>query len=319
MSGNETRQTGAPLELTPYRLKDYFKEVKGNPPMFKTGYPELDDLIQIPCGAITIIAARPAHGKTAFQLNLLANFLKDSKRQKFYFFSYEEARKYIVTKLIMIMAGKTLRTKKNFNFNDYLDYMKYRSTRKHVKDPIIEDAIDKYDKLTSNNRLFIFDRHFKDTELAPLLRNLGKQKNVGAVFIDYIQKIPVGQTNPGWNRYQEIKLVLEKLLDVLKDTNFPIIMGAQLKRSTSKKDSLSSLRLDYLREAGDIEQDANIVLGISNPAGDDGQKKSEQEENLNKIKVFVLKNRSGVSGKEVSLAFDRPTLRIYDNTYGGEG
>ena len=90
-------------------------------------------------------------------------------------------------------------------------------------------------------------------------------------------------------------------------------MGAQLKRSPSNKNpSLSTLRLDDLRESGDIEQDANLVLGILIPPGDSKRKKGEQEKG---VQVFVLKNRSGVAGDTVSLKFDGPTQRFLDNTF----
>ena len=208
MSGKGTGEASDSQELTSYRLKDLIKDVKGDLPGLKTGYAKLDKLIQIPRGALTIIAARTSHGKTALQLNLLANFLrdKDNKRQKFYFFSYEEARKVIATKLIMIMAGKTLKLTKNLNA--YLNYLKYRSNKSHRKDPDIEKAIEEYNQLSSTNRLFISDEHFKVTDLVSCLDNLRKTGTVGAVFIDYIQKVPSDQTNPGGQRYQEIKQTL---------------------------------------------------------------------------------------------------------------
>ena len=45
-----------------------------------------------------------------------------------------------------------------------------------------------------------------------------------------------------------------------KAFKIPIIMGAQLEKG--KADEV--VKLDQLREAGDIEQDANLILGVYN-------------------------------------------------------
>ena len=278
MSGRGTGEPANSQELTSYRLKDLIKEVQETPPGLKTGYAGLDKLIWIPREGLTIIAGRPKHGKTSFQLNLLVNFLRDpvNKRQEFYFFSYEEARKYIATKLIMIMAGTILQF--DDNQTAYLNYLKYRSRPKHRKDPKIEEAIKKYDKLSSANQLFIFDDHFKFKELASKLKRLGNNGKVGAVFIDYIQRVPYGQTNFGMARYEQIKDISATLLEISQKNNFPIIMGAQLRRSSSTKNpGLSSLNLDYLRESGDIEQDAHLVLGIYNHGKDKKRMKTRRQ------------------------------------------
>ena len=90
----------------------------------RTGYKALDQYVRIPRGAITVVAGRPANGKTSFQLNLLVNMLRNpaNRNYNFYFFSYEEAQKYITAKLIMIMAGEVLHDFKNLDA--YLGYLK---------------------------------------------------------------------------------------------------------------------------------------------------------------------------------------------------
>ena len=66
-----------------------------------------------------------------------------------------------------------------------------------------------------------------------------------------------------------------------------------------------------VREAGDIEQDASLVLGIYNPsmqkAQDEGEDLTEPEVDL---KITVLKNRDGIVNLSKTLKFYRPTLTI---------
>ena len=45
--------------------------------------------------------------------NLLVNLVKRYPEKKFYYFSYEEARKAIGLKLLMILSGETLSEKTN--------------------------------------------------------------------------------------------------------------------------------------------------------------------------------------------------------------
>ena len=69
-------------------------------------------------------------------------------------------------------------------------------------------------------------------------------------IIDYIQRIPIPSQS---QRYLDIKMISSLLLEQAVSQDIPIILGAQLNRGT--EGGLSSLR-----EGGDIEQDANLVL-----------------------------------------------------------
>lgn len=87
------------------------------------------------------------------------------------------------------------------------------------------------------------------------------KKKVAAVFIDYVQKLTTEEESA--NRQQEIQKICQSLLSTALDTRVEssIILGAQLNRNVT---SFEELTLDKMRESGDIEQDANLVLGIWN-------------------------------------------------------
>ena len=110
-------------ELKCYGWDDLGRDLTQMRPGHQTGYKALDEYVRIPRGAITVVAGRPANGKTSFQLNLLINMLRNpvNRNSNFYFISYEEAKKYITAKLIMIMAGEVLHDKENLNA--YLTYL----------------------------------------------------------------------------------------------------------------------------------------------------------------------------------------------------
>lgn len=318
--------TGAELELSkalrdirssrgvvapePYLVEDLTADIKATSPALATGYQKLDEIARLPVGAITIIAGRPGHGKTTFQLNLLVNMLRAYPGKKFYFFSYEEARKAIATKLLMILAGVELN--RDTNYGAYVNYLQEKRGTK----PKIEQAIKEYEQLTSTGRLLISDKMYAGEDLASVIGLLAKSGDTGAVIVDYIQKIPLLRPSQS-QRYLDIKLVSGMLLEQAVSQDIPLILGAQLGRDRTQG---SKPRLDNLRESGDIEQDANLVIGLYN----DAVEKMEEESYQSPVKmdpqvdleISVLKNRAGIAGRAYTLTFSRPILTITDKSSG---
>ena len=289
----------------PYLVEDLSKDILSTSPALATGYRELDKVARIPVGALTIIAGRPGHGKTTLQLNLLVNMLKSNSDKSFYFFSYEESRKALATKLIMILAGVTLN--EPTNYGAYVNYLQYNRDSNEK----IERAIKEYEKLSSTGRLLISDRMYTAEDLATVIGLLARGGAAGAVIVDYIQKIPLQR--PSSQRYLDIKQVSALLLEQAVTQDLPIILGAQLGRSP---DRAIKVKLDNLRESGDIEQDANLVLGLFTKAVEDLEDKDQpagyQAPGVVDIQVTVLKNRAGPAGSKYILEYNRPIMTITD-------
>lgn len=316
--------TGAELELSkalrdirnsrgveppePYLIDDLSRDILSTPPALFTGYKKLDDVARIPIGAITIIAGRPGHGKTTLQLNLLVNMLRRYPNKKFYFFSYEESRRAIATKLIMLLAREMLSQKTNSEA--YLNYFQ----EKRGSNQKIEQAIKEYEKLTTSGRLLISDKTYTAEDLSLVIGLLAKGGDTGAVIVDYIQKIPLLRPSQG-QRYLDIKQVSALLLEQAVSQEIPIILGAQLNRNSAG----GAPKLQDMRESGDIEQDANLVLALYTEAVENLEKEDYKApaklDTEVDIQVEVLKNRGGEPGRKLTLAFNRPILTISDKTY----
>lgn len=286
----------------PYLLDDLTADILATSPGLRTDYSSLDEILRIPQGAITIVAGRPGHGKTTLLLNLLVNQVRLYPGRAFYYFSYEEARKFIALKLIMLMAGQVLN--EDFNQGAYINYLKEkRGTNKDI-----EEAISKYQRLTEEGRLLISDSMPAGEDLAATIDWLAQRGETGAVFVDYIQKIPLQR--PLQQRYLEIKMVSALLLQQAVQQDIPIILGAQLGRA---KGTLSKVTLDNLRESGDIEQDSSLVIGLYNESVEETEREGQPAKAREvELKVSVLKQRGGVAGRSQVLTFDRPILRIKD-------
>ncbi len=291
----------------PYMLADLEKDISTMSEGLSSGYASLDKLFKIPSGALSIVAGRPGHGKTSLQLNMLLNMARGYKDKAFYFFSYEEAARTLAIKLIMLMAGKVL--SEGFNLQAYIHYLK----EQRGTDKAIDKAIQEYQELTSSGRLWLLDSRLSAEDLASTIGYLAKSSEVGTVFVDYIQKVSLQRPQQG-QRYLEIKRVSELMLEQAVSLDIPIILGAQLGRSSG---SDTKVRLDNLRESGDIEQDANLVLGLYNEAVDKIEEDKPDRSRQISLQVSVLKNRQGAAGLSSVLTFERPTLRIIDKEWQG--
>jgi len=300
----------------PYTMPDLLRDLEKTQDGLKTGYKDLDRYLHIPRGAISIIAGRPGHGKTTFLLNLALNMARQNPDKKFYFFSYEEAERWLAVKLLMMACGHVFNKQKNLAA--YIEYLKglYPGGREFV----IEEAREEVGELLSSGRITLVYRNAPADEVADMIRAFADRENMGAVFLDYIQKVPAMPQDNGrfTAAYQKIQAASETLRDAAVNADIPLIMGAQFRR-TDKIDKKGVLRLDNLRESGDIEQDANVVLGMYNKAA------ADLEETLNTpgvefttpeqvdINVAILKNRGGAAGKEITLSFRPQVLQINDH------
>lgn len=299
-----------PELYTQARLLD---DVSRMQPGLSTGYAALDEEMRIPRGAITILAGRPGHGKTAMMLNMMLRMAQQPANagKSFFFFSYEEARARLAIKSLMILSGVMLHQQQNREA--FIHYLKEK--RQAEPQAKIEEALRRYGELTDSGRIWMMDQQLVAEDLALLIGQLAERHEVGAVFVDYIQKI--GPRKPGSMIYADIKRSSALLLEQAVKRDVPIIMGAQLSRLAQKelaraKDGQGDgdepeLSLDMLREAGDIEQDAHTVLGLVNMDKVKGKPTGE-------LVVSSMKARDGSSGWKKSLKFIGPTQEIKDGS-----
>lgn len=306
----DLRAKAASRIIDPYRLQKLGEDIAQTKPGLKTGYKSLDELVTIPQGAITIIAGRPSHGKTTLLLNLFLNMIESYPDKHFLFFSYEETKRQVGLKIINILSGELIDEKQNLTQLE--NYLRGHNTGR----PEVEKGKTKFNAFTENGRLWVIDEPYFADELVDTIAFLNERHDIGAVFIDYLQKVKIkGQYQ---TRQIEIQKISERLLETAKGLSLPIILGVQLGRD---KEHADKVRLDSLRESGDLEQDANLVIGLYNEAM---QKAQEREQTLEQtlkqkevyLRLTILKNRNGVVNEDVTLRFDRPTLTIWEGEKG---
>lgn len=292
-----------------YTFQDFINEIKLTPPILKTGITTLDHFCGIPHGAITLVAGRPSHGKTTFMFNLMVNMSYVYPKKKFYFFSYEEQKKFILIKILNRLINKDIVISNYTGLSTNLERLKAYLKDNRSDITYIEEGKEKLKSMLESGRIEIIDKPYAVEDLAAVINHLHSKENIGAVFIDYIQRIRTNFKNQ--DKRVEIANISDYILNnIAKETGLPVILGAQFNRGAGE-----SPKLEHLKEAGNLEEDANLVLSVYQEARENEQSSGKRDVEL---EIKALKNRDGAVNTKTVLKFDRYTGNIsdYDSTWG---
>lgn len=301
--------------LRPYTAEELLRDLKEAPEGLQTGFQSLDALLTVPQAAITLVAARPSHGKTTFLTNLFLRMIEKYPQGSFAFFSYEETRVALALNMVNILGGHALHARKNKYALQ--QYFKTGGDLSGHKVPVLDKAWEKFSHYVEQRRLMLFEENLDAEALAQCIQAEKKRNpNLSGVFIDYIQKIK-WEGAAASSRQVELQRISGRILEAAKATGLPIILAAQLGRPVktrdAREDTRKGIRLDNLRESGDIEQDANLVLGLLNETMDAGEERGgELSPQQQQLSVTILKNRSGIAGATIPLRFVPQVLRVED-------
>jgi len=151
------------------------------------------------------------------------------------------------------------------------------------------------------------------------LSNFKKRGEIGAVFVDYVQRIR--SEHPSTTQRDTVNTASRELVASAVEFGCPFIVGAQFNREASKGEKEEGLH--DLKESGNLEEDANTVLSIVNisravrdakkesAASYNGNKDKEEEEKQELLKINVLKSRDGHQRKGF-LVFSNRFWRVKD-------
>lgn len=265
-----------PERVKPKSLSDLAKSFKGNyfkdkdQDRFKTGFARIDKAIAgLDDGDLIILAARPAVGKSALILQLIRKFGREGK--KVAYFNLEMGEEQIYQRAVASTSGIDM-------------------TRVRLAKAFLNDEKEKFDKgnnlLEEEANVFPFNGTFTINEI----RAIQKQYQYDLIAIDYLQLISV-QTKRN-NRAAEVGDISRGLKGIARDFGVPVIALSQLNRvSEMNKDKEPTM--SELRESGDIEQDASVILLMWNPNMEDETEKA----------IKVEKSRNGYKDRE-KLYFD---------------
>ncbi len=226
---------------------------------------------------LTIIAARPGMGKTAFVVSSMRNAAVDHNNAVA-IFSLEMSATQLMLRMISAEAE--------------IDSEKLRKGQLEPHE--WQQLHHRLDKL-SKSPIFIDDTPaLSILELRAKCRRLKAQYDIQMVIIDYLQLMS-GDDGSGLsgNREQEIATISRSLKNLSKEINVPVLALSQLSRAVETRGGDKRPQLSDLRESGSIEQDADMVIFLYRPE----YYKITEDEKGNSTEglgeVIIAKNRAG--------------------------
>lgn len=263
-------------EIAKENKDNYFKEREVKP--LYLGFDKLDELLGgLEGGDMIVIGARPAVGKSALVTQITSNLAKQGKRIGFY--NLEMQNKQVYERFVVSESGiglTRLRRAIKFLGDEEERFNKANETLEKAENIVI----------TSGGAKSVSD-----------IRIESKHMDYDIIIIDYMQLLKAETTYRG-NRAAEVGEISRSIKNLAMELNIPIIALSQLNRVSEMKDTKEPTMAE-LREAGNIEQDASVIILLWNLNADDKTKKG----------CKVEKNRQGESGKVV-LKFDGNLMRF---------
>ncbi len=227
---------------------------------------------------LIILAGRPAMGKTALALAILANAGIDYKKTVA-FFSLEMGNTQLVQRILCRQA----------QVNMHLLRTGRLPQRDFPKLGLASGPI-------SESKIFIDDHPALNIlELRAKCRRLKAQHGLDMVMVDYLQLMQGAGRQE--NRQQEISQISRGLKGLAKELDLPVIALSQLSRAVEQRTSGDGEpKLSDLRESGAIEQDADLVMFVYR------DEVYNKEAEKGKAKIILAKQRNGPIG-DVPLTF----------------
>lgn len=230
---------------------------------------------RFPTGTISYIGARPGRGKTTILVNIALDALNQGK--PVIFVTTEETTKQILTRFILC---KTATSNPSDGRLVYDSFKPRTALYNYIKDnarnlpqmPVdnrdfFGEASDTIGEYINNKKLTIFEAYGATWQ--ELTDFISDQEAGSVILIDYIQHLKSPENLATQTRQIQIQETSHQLADLAGLYGLILICGAQFNREAKgngqgKPDLLKADSFDEtsFREAGDIEQDGHILIGI---------------------------------------------------------
>ena len=251
-----------------------------------TGYIDLDKLLGgFQRTDLIILAARTSVGKTSFALNLAVN-ASIKHNATVAVFSLEMSAEQLASRLLSMESG--------------VDSPRIRSAHLNEQETRKLDA--------AMNHLAKAPIWVDDTPSIPIMelrskaRRLAAEHNLDMIVVDYLQLVG---SSGGESRVQELGQISRALKALARELRVPVIALSQLSRAVEQR-TPHIPQLSDLRESGNLEQDADVVLFIYRD-----EKYNPDSDKRGVADIIVAKHRNGPTG-QVQLLFLERTTKFLD-------
>lgn len=261
------RIVGMEQALTEFMSGQTVKE-----PYVPWGFGELDRRLYVKRGKFVLIGGYPSHGKTALALQFAWTMSKDLRVG---FFSLETDDGTLMERIVANVANVSMSKIKRRELDEE-DYATIASASDHISQRKLE--------IIMASGMTVAD-----------IMATSQRRRYDIVYIDYVQLI---RGDSRKNRYEQVTEVSTALHTMCQTTGITIVGLAQLSRpDVTPSGKQRAPRMSDLRESGQLEQDADVVMMLYKQYPDDPHSQRI---------LAIEKNKEGITGK-VTLNFDGDT------------
>lgn len=269
-------------------------------PRVPTGIAAFDaENVGLPHDGLVIVAGRPSSGKTSLAMQLARNAAVTTGKGAL-IFSMEMSRH----SLMQIIAGGVAGVDTNHIRRNQLD----------------EDEKFRLGTVASQiagmNLLINDHSAMSPARMMAIAKMRRMRGEIGAIVVDYLQ-LADGKDGVSKNgtRQEEVAYISRSLKAMSRDMGCPVIALSQLSRP-KKGDETKRPQLSDLRESGQIEQDADVVMFVHRPE----QHVTDPTEKAvlhGCAEIIVAKFREGVTSL-IECRFEHAFQRFVQDSYGSE-
>lgn len=278
----EHLQEGKEVKLKPIKQivgenKDkYFNESVGEGGI-RIGLSQLDDALgDLERGDVTVIAARPAVGKSALTTQIIGNMAK--KGLKVAYFNLEMNDKQVYERFISRLAEIGL-------------------TRVRRAKAFLGDEQEKFNE--ANEEMSDYQLWVASGTVSPRdIKAECRHQDFDVIVVDYLQLLT--PDSQGRGRSEEVGAISRALKAIAGDLKTHVIALSQINRLSESKDTKEPTMAE-LRESGAIEQDASNIIMLWNLSSNDKGAKGAK----------IEKNRQGITMRE-AMEFDGDHMKFVE-------
>ncbi len=260
-------------------------ENKGRLRGVPTGYKEFDAMTGgLQKGALIVLAARPGVGKTSLAMNIAVHAATEENK-KVAIFSLEMSKEELMQRALASVARVNLSKVLSGRMDENEWKRIWTAEKKLAESGIYVDP-------SSEPNPF---------EIRSKCQKLKMTDGLDLIVIDYLQLMDMKSDKNKSQRFdsdvQKIQAITRALKLMAREIGVPIVVLSQLTRLNERRDGKNDGHkpvLSDLRGSGSIEQDADIVLFLYNPANYNDVT-TEDEPGI--VYLIVAKHRSGSVGE----------------------
>lgn len=239
-----------------------------------TGSPRLDrGFGGFSAGQLTILAARPSVGKTAMALRFAEAAYTEGVPVAL--FSLEMARSELVDRL--------------FASTTRVPLSRIRGIAGRMSDEEADRIVSMWGSRDLSKVPFTINDKpsLTASQIAIRSMRLARRQGVKVVIVDYLQLLE--PDNPRDNKNLQVGASCKRLKRLAKEAGVAVVCLAQLNRESVKRTADAEPRLSDLRDSGEIEQDADVVMLLH-------RLDNNAELPVHQVDLILAKNRNGPTG-----------------------